>query len=172
MRGDGPPRPTDDVNPLATPREYPARPADLTAASARSYLRAYEKAFVENDLMANANSPEGTYPFGASVDPTVTAFRAGDSWFLAGISCFGTLGYDTPGRTATGTGTETATGTGPTTTTTGTPTQTHTALPSITVSRIASYLLTDRFLLRQDRGPDAGDDPPAAVEDGVVYACF
>lgn len=154
---ESPPEPTN--NPLATAREYPARPADLTPEAGRAFLRAYEAAFVENLLLSRTDdAPEGAYPVDADVDVTVEQFRHGDGWVLAGLTSFGGLGYDFPEPTPLPANV------------TASRTPTRTALPGISVSRVASYLLTDRFLLRQDRGRDG--DAPAAVDGGTVYACF
>lgn len=147
------------MNPLASPREYPARPSTFTDESVQSYLTAYEEAFVENHLTTHVEeAPEGTYPVDPEVDATVAAFRTGDGWWLAGVTCFGGMGYGLSDRTATAPGTS------------GTQTHTRTALPGITVHRAASYLLTARFLLREDHGWDR--DAPAAVTGGTVYECF
>jgi hypothetical protein len=155
-----PPWPT--TNPLATPRDYPDRPADLTPETVRSYLTAYEAAFVENLLLTDVDAaPEGLYPVDPDVDAVVEAFRHGDGWFLAGLSSSGGMGYDHPDPTAT---------TEPPANVTFSRTPTRTAVPGITVSRVASYLVTERFLLRQDHGWDG--DAPAAVDGGTVYACF
>lgn len=151
--------PTPTANPLASPRAYPTHPADLTPGTVRSFLRAYESAFVENLLLARtADAPEGASPVDPDVDADIRQSRHGDGWFLAGVASAGGLGYDFPDSTPLPANV------------TASRTPTRTPVSGVSVSRAASYLLTDRLLLRQDRG--RAGDAPAAVDGGTVYACF
>jgi hypothetical protein len=145
--------PSPEGNGLESPARYPERPSDPTPEAVRAYLVAYEEAYAHNATLADGNPPEGMVVSDVRFEGSVAAFRSGDGWALAGVAVDGAVGY----------------GHAPTPTP-ETPAPTPTPVPGITRHRRASYLLTDRFLLRQDRGHDG--DPPAAVDGGVVLECF
>jgi hypothetical protein len=146
--------PSPAGNELESAEPYPETPADPDR-DGESFLAAYEAAYVHNALLTDGRAPEGMVVAEVDVDARVVASRAGEGWLLAGVATDGAVGY---GHTPTPTP-------GPNETAGPTPT----AVPGITYHRRASYLLTDRFLLRQDRGHDGS--PPAAVDGGVVLAC-
>jgi hypothetical protein len=135
------------------PLAYPARPDDLTVDSVEAYLTAYERAYRTNEVLASHRRRETDIVVAAVRlgDPDVTVRTAGDG-YLAGVHLSGTLSY-APAQPSV---------------TPETRTPTPTAVPSVTLSAAASYYLTDRFLVRQDR---AGGAAPAAVTGGTVVEC-
>jgi hypothetical protein len=148
------PPPSPAGNDLESPAPYPDLPAE-PGDDGESFLAAYEAAYVHNALLADSNPPAGMVVAEVDLDARVVASRSGEGWLLAGVATGGAVGYGhtptpTPGPNETS---------GPTAT----------AVPGTTYHRRASYLLTDRFLLRQDRGHDG--TPPAAVDGGVVLVC-
>jgi hypothetical protein len=140
------------------PPAYPDPPVRATGESAHEYLATFDRAYVANRLVATESPPEGTVVADVSLDSRIVETRTGPDWTLGGVAVDGAVGY-VPAPTGGG-----EPGTNATTTPTPTP------LPGITVHYRASYYLTSRFLVRQDRGHDG--DPPPAVSDGMVVACF
>jgi hypothetical protein len=153
-------RPEAESTGAYDPPAYPDPPARATGEPAREYLGTFERAYVANRLVATESAPEGTVVADASLDARVVATRAGPDWTLAGVAVDGAVGY-VQAPTADGEARTDAT---------NTPTRTPTPLPGITVHYRASYYLTGGFLVRQDRGHDG--DPPPAVSEGTVVACF
>jgi hypothetical protein len=135
------------------PRPYPDRPEELTADSVSAYLTAYERAYRTNEVLAARRRERDLVVAAVRLDDPAVTVRATDDGYLAGVHLSGSLSY-APALSPV---------------TPETPTRTPTAVPSVTLSTAASYLLTDRFLVRQDR---PGRDAPAAVTGGTVVECF